>query len=183
MMIRRQATSLFCAVAALTLFVQVASAQDRATAEAVPSVLDLKKVKIEIVDALFVKELKGVNADYKAKAEGKYRGMILVLKVQKPAGEELTLNAQDMVLHYRFGSQSDIAKCSGISTFSLGNDMDRPMTLFESGRGGATTGPSTIKASVIYIDLFFQFMEPDTSELYLLFAQPIGVSFKTAGWR
>jgi len=162
------------------LSVRAASAQ----AGTAPGVLDLKKVKIEIVGATFVKELTGVNnAVFKESNPSKYRGLVLTLKVQKPAGEELTLYCQDLVLHYRYGDKSDVARCYGISAFSVGNDVDRPMFLSPQGLASSSTGAATTKASVVYVDLFFQNMEPDTSELHLFVAQPIGASYKTDGWR
>ena len=179
---RMQPGVLCVMVGGLLMAGQNARAQDQGNTIA-PQVFDSSKVKIEIVGALFVKELKGVNASFNQARTDMYRGLVLMLKITKPAGEALTVNAQDMVLHYRYGTRSDVAKCSGVSTFSVDESVDRPMNLFSMGLGGATTGVPTAKASVAYIDLFFQNMEPDTADVHLLVAQPIGVSFKTNGWR
>mgnify|MGYP001047854635 CR=1 FL=1 len=162
----------------------LAEAQLLIAKESAPDVINLVKVKIQLVSDVFVKELKGVNASFAMGEDArKYRGLILTLKVEKPAGESVTLNAQDLVLHYRYGEKSDIAPCNGVSAFSVQRDLDRPMRLFRRGRGGSSTGASTIRATEVYVDLFFQYMEPDTSDLHLLVAQPIGASFKSKGWK
>jgi hypothetical protein len=181
--VRRMAAATLSVFLALQLLAPAALADEKAASGPPLGVLDIKKVKIEILGVYFMKELKGVNASFKQNNDAKYRGMVMTVKVRKPAGEPLTLNAQDLVLHYSYGSSSDIAKCSGLSAFSTANDTDRPMALYAQGLGSQTTGAATTNGSVVYIDLFFQAMEQDTSDLHLLVAQPAGISFKADGWK
>ena len=148
-----------------------------------PRSLDLSKVKIRIVDVAFVKELTGVNATYRQKNPDKYRAAILTLEVKKPAGESITIQAQDLALHYSYGSNADVSKCSGLSTFSSTKDVDRPMSLYAMGYGSVATGTATTKGDVVFIDVFFDTIEPDVSKLHLLVAQPIGASLETKGWQ
>jgi hypothetical protein len=150
----------------------------------IPQVIDMSKIKIEIVNALYVKKLDAANAKFDIGDEGnKYRGLVLTLRIQKPEGEELRLNAQDLSLHYRYGQESDIAPCNGVSTYSTQKDMDRTMSLFKVSRGTSATGTATTQASVVYVDLFFNYIEADTSDMYLLVAQPVGVHYKSSGWK
>ncbi len=151
--------------------------------QAAPRSLDLSKVKIKIVDVTFVKELTGVNATYRGANPDKYRAAIVTLEVKKPAGETLSIQAQDLSLHYTYGSTADVARCSGLSAFSASKDVDRPMSLWSAGYGSIDTGISTMKGDTVYIDAFFDGIEPDVSMLYLLVAQPIGVTFPTKGWQ
>ncbi len=149
-----------------------------------PQTIDLSTLKFEIVDATFVKELAGVNAHFSmATNADKYRGLVLTLKVTKPAGEELKIACVDIVLHYRYGQKTDVTRCYGLSTYSTQPDSDRAMALYASGIGSSTTGLATTKASTVFIDVFFQGMEPETSDLYILIAQPVGTYFKTGGWK
>lgn len=150
----------------------------------IPQIIDMSKVKIEIIGALYVKKLDATNAKFDIGEEGnKYRGLVLTLRIQKPEGEELRLNAQDLSLHYRYGQESDIAPCNGLSTYSTQKDMDRTMSLFKISRGTSATGTSTTQASVVYVDLFFNYIESDTSDLHLLVAQPAGAYYKSSGWK
>lgn len=145
--------------------------------------LDVKRAKVTIESVLFVTELSGINARFKETQPDNYRGMVLTAKIAKPAGEPLTLYAQDVVLHYNYGSKNDVARCTGLSTFSLTNDADRPMQFSSSGLVSATTGVNTLKATEIYVDLFFQNMESDTSQVELYVAQPIGARYIAKGWK
>ena len=147
-----------------------------------PMAFNVKEVTIRIVSATFVSSLEGVNARYNDESS-KYRGLVLTVEVKKSADSVLTCFSQDFTLHYRYGNQSDIVRCVGMSTFSAQQDVDRPMTFFASGQGRAATGLSTTKLSTLYLDLFFQGLEPETSDVHLLVAQPIGASFKTTGWK
>ncbi len=75
------------------------------------------------------------------------------------------------------------AACSGLSNFSTIMDTDRTMNLFALGYGSTSTGLATMKRETVYVDAFFQNMESDTRDLYLLIAQPIGAHLKTEGWQ
>jgi hypothetical protein len=149
----------------------------------VPDLVDLKKVNLAVVEAYFVTKLHGGVTRFEETKPDKYRGLVLTLKITKPAGEPLSLREADLVLHYRRGSSSDVARCFGLSGFSTSRDVDRPMSLHQNGTGMSETGPATTKAETIYVDVFFQYMESDTSELHLLVAQPVGASFTTKGWK
>jgi hypothetical protein len=154
-----------------------------ALAQPIPGMLDLTKVKVSIHDVVFVTELSGTNGTYKEKQPEKYHGVVITLRITKDVASSLTIHAQDLVLHYRRGEDNyDVAKCIGLSVFSSSLDVDRPMTFFDSGLGKMTTGAAMQKADVVYIDAFYQFMEPETREIYLLVAQPAGLSLRTHGW-
>jgi hypothetical protein len=109
--------------------------------------------------------------------------MVLTVKITKPAGEELTLPCQDLVLHYRFGQKSDVARCYGISAFSTDQGVDRAMRLSAQGNFSSSTGVATTKSGTVFVDIFYQYMEPETHELYLTIAQPVGAYFETPGWK
>ncbi len=163
----------------------IVNAQSLKAERDIPGMIDPGKVKFQIVGAIYVTEFKGVNATFTESSEdiSKYHGLILTVKIRKPADESITLNAQDLPLHYKYGDKSDIAPCMCISSFSVQQDVDRPMRFFKANRGNSTTGASTIRADEVYVDLFYMYMEPDTSELYLLVAQPAGAFFRSQGWK
>lgn len=148
-----------------------------------PFMTDLGSLDIEIVGATFVAKLDGVNARFEESQSDMFRGLVLTLRIKKPAAQELTLVAQDLALHYSYGRGVDVAKCQGLSAFSSQRDVDRPITLYRLGLGRVTTGIATTKSDVVFIDAFFQYMEPGTSDLFLFVAQPVGASFKTNGWK
>jgi hypothetical protein len=168
--------ALLALVASLSL---CAFAQD----ENPPETFDLTKVRFQIVDATFVSRLEGTQGRFQETHPDLYRGLIATVKITKQAGAELTLACQDIALHYRHGQQSDIAKCFGLSTYSLRQDEDRAMALYSQGWGRSSTGTATTRADTVYIDIFFQNMEPDTRDLYLFVAQPTGAHFTAAGWK
>ena len=144
---------------------------------------DLSKVKIQIVDATFVTRMTSEKADFTESNPDKNHGLIVTLKIAKTPGEQLTLTCQDIVLHYRYGESSDIARCYGLSTYTTVQDQDRSMALYSQGWGKSTTGLTTTKSGTVYVDVFFQNMEPDTSDLYIFIAQPTGSHFKSTGWK
>jgi hypothetical protein len=57
------------------------------------------------------------------------------------------------------------------------------MALYSQGWGQSTTGLATTKSGIVYIDVFFQNMEPNTSDLYLFMAQPTGAHYTSQGWK
>jgi len=149
----------------------------------VPALLNPADTRFEIVDATFITELTGDNADYAEKKPDQYHALVATVKVTKPAGRALTLHPADFALHYRRASgDHDVAPCNGISTFSTDRGVDRTMSFFSAGFGSVSTGVTTQKSDVLYTDLFFQNMEPDTRELYLLVAQPVGAHLVVSGW-
>ena len=151
-------------------------------AQAAPKELDLAELEFDIVDTHFVEELQGLNATFTESQPDMYRGLLLTVEIEKPAGEELTIYVQDLVLHYTYGTTEEITPCWGISVFSGQLDVDRPLYLYTAGIGGSTTGLSSTDEDVVFVDLFFQFMEPDTEELHLFVAQPVGASYTCDGW-
>lgn len=173
------------ALASAALLIAVAAIGEQAppaAAAGAPDVVDWSKVKLEIVDVTFVRKLDGVNGLFEEPEPAKYRGMLVTLRVTKPAGEELHLLAPDFTLHYRYGDSSDVSPCRGMSMFSTSPDVDRPVKFFTNGYGTMTTGAATQKAATLYIDLFFENLEADTRDIHLLVAQPTGLSFNTRGW-
>jgi hypothetical protein len=148
-----------------------------------PETMDLNKVSFQIVDAAFVTKLAGGSNEFDESNPGKYHGLIVTVRITKQAGAELTVACQDIALHYRFGENSDIARCYGLSSFSTQQNEDRVMALYTQGWGRSTTGPAATTSGTVYIDVFFQNMEPNTSDLYLFIAQPTGAHFISQGWK
>jgi len=148
-----------------------------------PEVFDLSKVQFQIVAATFVTKLDTQRANFIEKNPEQYHGLIVTLRITKVPGAELTLVCQDIALHYRYGQQSDVARCYGLSTYTTQQNEDRAMSLYSQGWGRSTTGPATTKSDTVYIDLFFQNLEPETSDLYLFKAQPTGAHFTSQGWK
>ena len=148
-----------------------------------PDVFDLTKARIQIVDATFVTKLDSQKAQFTESKPDQYRGLIVTLKITKTAGAEFSLACQDIALHYRYGQQSDIARCYGLSSYSTQQNQDRAMALYSQGWGRSTTGLATTKSDAVFIDVFFQNMEPETSDLYLFIAQPTGAHFTSQGWK
>jgi hypothetical protein len=147
-----------------------------------PEVVDLSRVHIQIVDATFVTKLEGGGNQFTETNPTKYHGLVVTLRVTKVAGSELTMACQDIALHYRFDGGTDIARCFGLSSYSTQQNEDRAMSLYLQGWGRSTTGLATTKSDTAYIDVFFQNMEPTTSDLYLFIAQPTGSHFTSQGW-
>ncbi len=146
-----------------------------------PLAIDVDEVSFRIVDATFVLKLDGVDETFEETEEDEYRGLVITVEIKKRAGEQLTLCAQDFPLHYHYGKKSDVAKCQGLSTFSSVRDVDRTMNLYSGGLGRSSTGLSTTKKSTVYVDIFYQFMEPDTTDMHLLVAQPVGATYQCSG--
>lgn len=167
---------------ALVLGVACVGKAEWTGAKGVPGLLDLEGVTMEIVGAHFVKYYEGVNAVFEETEPETYRGLLLTVRIEKPAGRALTLHYPDVSLHYNWGDDYDVAPCNGISAFSTELQTDRPMTFSASGWGKATTGIATTDAEVVYVDFFFQNMEAETSDLYICIGQPQAGPFKTEGW-
>jgi hypothetical protein len=147
-----------------------------------PLAFPANDVSLRIVGATFVTKLEGMTNRFEESEPDEYRGLVLTVEVRKPAGEEVTFIGQDFTLHYRYGDSSDVSPCNGLSTFSAEKDVDRQMKLFRR-VGRVTTGLSTTQAEIVYVDMFFQYMEAETSDLYLFVAQDSGASFRTSGWK
>ena len=148
-----------------------------------PETFNLNTAHFQIVDANFVTKLEGGQRRFEETDLNKYHGLVVTLRVTKSPGQELTVACQDIALHYRYGDKSDIAKCFGLSSYSTQQNEDRAMSLYTQGWGRSTTGIATTKISTVYIDVFFQNMEPDTSDLYLFIAQPTGAHYLSGGWK
>jgi hypothetical protein len=148
-----------------------------------PDVFDLGKVRLQIVDATFVTKLDSEKAQFAESKPDQYHGLVVTLQITKAAGDEVTLTCQDIALHYRYGINADVARCYGLSSYTTRQDEDRVMALYSQGWGKSTTGPAATKNGTVYIDVFFQNMEPTTSDLYLFIAQPTGAHFVSQGWK
>jgi hypothetical protein len=148
-----------------------------------PGLADFARLRFQIVDALFVTQYDGVTSRYDEKEPAKFRGLLLTVRVEKPAGEELQLEGRDFSLHYTRDDSYDVASVDGLSAFSTSKDTDRPMRLSYTARLTAKTGVAATKAAVVYVDMFFLQMEPDTRDLHLLAARPIGTQYRTNGWK
>ena len=146
-------------------------------------VIDLNKVRLQIVDATFVTKLDSAKAKFEESKPLQYHGLIVTVRVTKTAGEQLTLTCQDINLHYRYGQESDIARCYGLSSYTTQQFEDRAMALYSQGWGKATTGLAATRSDTVYVDVFFQNIEPQTRDLYLFISQPTGAHFTTPGWK
>ncbi|MDH7598198.1 MAG: hypothetical protein QHH07_01005 [Sedimentisphaerales bacterium] len=155
----------------------------RPASQPAPHTFPIGQMKVRIVGVTFVSRLEGSNLRYEETEPNKYRGLVLTLQITKPADSELTIWAPDLALHYRHGQNADVAVCYGLSGFSTQPDVDRQITFYRLGYGKVTTGMATTRAQTVYVDAFFQYMEPDVSELHLLIAQPVGASAATDGWQ
>jgi hypothetical protein len=170
-------------VVAVLLGLGAVAVSSQEAAPGIPALLDPAETRLEIVDATFVTELTGENVDYTENKPDQYHALVVTVKVTKPAGRVLTLYPADLALHYRRSSGDyDVAPCSGVSAFSTSPGIDRTMSFFPAGFGSVSTGVTTQKADVLYADLFFQNMEADTRDLYLLVAQPVGAHLVVSGW-
>ncbi|MEO0108422.1 MAG: hypothetical protein ABIK62_04540, partial [candidate division WOR-3 bacterium] len=147
-----------------------------------PGLIDPSRIRFTILSATFVTELEGTTSRFRETQLDKYRGMVVTCRIVKPAGYKLKLHAPDIALHYNHGDEYDVAPCNGISNFSTERGTDRPMKLLSRGQGSQTTLTSATAAETIYVDFFFQYMEPDTRDIHLCVAQPAGASLVTNGW-
>jgi len=146
-----------------------------------PRALDLNTVKMEIANAEFVTELEGQTSSYNAPDASEYRGVVLTVKVTKPAGTPLSIEAPDLSLHYYFGEDSDVVPCLGLSSFSTGLESDRAMALFNRGYGKTETQKYSTNAGTVYFDAFFTGLEPNVNDIYLFVGKPV-TSRHTEGW-
>jgi len=153
------------------------------TASSIPGAIDLSKVRFEIVKSMFVSKLEGINASYTENQPDKFRGLLLTVRITKPASAALTIHGPDLDLHYNHGNTYDVLNCQGLSSFSKSMDVDRPMRLWSTGIGSVATGTSTLDADTLYMDVFYQYLEPDTKDVYLMIAQPTGLHYTTTGWK
>ncbi len=150
----------------------------------IPAVVPLAELRLEIAAASFVTELEGDDGPFREARPDTFHGLVVTVRVGKPAGRELTLHPGDLVLHYRrSGGAYDVTPCTGISSFSTRPDAPRTMRFFANGFGRVATDDAGRRAEQLFVDLFFGSMEPDTGELFLLVAQPTGARFATQGWR
>ena len=162
-----------------------ASASPAQALSQVPGTTSLKGLRLDVVGVRFLTQLTGDNADFNQTDDlDKYRGAVVTLKVTKPAGTELTLHAADLPIHYWRGQREayDVLPCHGMSSFSTDANADRAMSLYAGSWGKQATEAGTTAAPVIYVDLFYELIEPDISRIYILFARQIGNGLKTAGW-
>jgi len=149
-----------------------------------PGALDLRNLRIEVLKTRFVRELTAANASYRQPRPDKFRGLLLTVRIRKPRGRALTLYTQDFSVHYTYaGAKFDVAPCQGISAFSTRRSADRPLRLSAQCRLSSSTGAAAMRADTVYVDLFFDFFERDTSELHLLVGRPVGAPLKTSGWK
>ena len=176
----RYVTIALCILSLAALPGRVTAAE---TASSIPGSIDLSKVHFEIMKAVFVSKLEGINASYTENQPDKFRGLLLTVRITKPVSEALTIHGPDLDLHYNHGDTYDVLNCQGLSSFSKSLDVDRPMRLWSTGIGSVTTGTSTQDSDVLYMDVFYQYLEPDTKDVYLMIAQPTGLHYTTSGWK
>lgn len=136
-------------------------------------------VKMEVTNIIFMDKLQGIGGRSLTIPDDKHdqwRLGVVTIKITKPAGSRLTLAAADLTLHYYHGDKTEVAPCEGLSTFSLEDNVDRPVEFSPSMGPGfvkQTTGARATQESVIYLDAIFCFIEPDTTEIWVCVGRPI----------
>jgi hypothetical protein len=155
--------------------------------DSAPLVLPKTTCKVKVASVTFMTKVNGVDGNHiTPKDPTKYRVAFVTVRIDKPAGYEVTVAACDLSLHYRHGAEVEATICEGISSFSLGENDDRPMKLPKSDGPGfvkQTTGPKTAIAETVYFDAVFAGIEPDTSDVWLCIAQPVSTApVATTGW-
>jgi hypothetical protein len=147
-----------------------------------PGEIEVRDCRFEILDTRFVTELDGLLRRFEETEPDEYRGMVMTVRITKPAGHKLTFHAADIALHYYYSSDDyDVAPCQGISLFSTTRAADRQMRL-SRGWLEISTSDRTTEARTVYCDLFFQNMESGTSDCWLTIAQPVGAYYRSRGW-
>lgn len=182
-MTRRAAAVMVCATVGAAVLIGLTAHRSEGDDAQAPGVFPAGACEMTIVGQAFVRELTAENAQFTESQADKYRGLVVTLKITKPADLPLTLHAQDLPLHYRYGDSYDVAICMGLSAFSTTANTERAMQLSSSAYVKSTTGTATTQAATVYVDAFYQYMEPAVSGLEVLVAQPVGAQAKSAGWR
>ncbi len=147
-----------------------------------PKAIDFSAVKMEIANAEFVTKLEGQTSTYNAQDDGEYRALLLTIKVTKPAGTVLAIEAPDLCIHYYFGEDDDVVPCRGLSSFSTALESDRPLRLFERGYGETETQKYSTNADTVYFDAVFTMLEPNVSDVYLFVGKQVA-EVHTEGWK
>lgn len=169
---------LFAAPVLFTAGNPASATQDKGAA--LPGAIDVRAVSFEIEGAKFVEQITGLNGTFRHNEPDKFRGLVLTVRITKPAGVEFVLHPADFALHYYHGNIPDVAPCHGMSFFSQKREDERQLMFFQSGFGKMT---SQSESRTVYLDLFFNGMEPDTGEMHLFVAQPVGARYVSSGWR
>lgn len=182
-MMRRTTAVIVCATVGAAVLVGLTAHRSEGDDAQAPGVFPAEECGVAIVGQAFVRELTAEDAQFTESQADKYRGLILTLKITKPADLPLTLHAQDLPLHYRYGESYDVTTCMGLSAFSTIANTERAMQLSSSSYVKSTTGAATTQAETVYVDAFYQYMEPTVSELEVLVARPVGAQAKSGGWR
>jgi len=188
-------------VAALALLLTVTAVSTRLPTDAAaqggafgmkiaPLVVPLQQVKMSIAGIRFTGQVPGMDGNQMKLPDERlksYRIGVVTIRIQKPAGMQLTIAAADLTLHYYHGNSVEVAPCEGISVFSTAAAMARGMKLPRTSGPGwvkMRTDANATQASEVYVDAVFGMMEPNTRECWLCVGQPTAaVPFTSQGWR
>lgn len=123
-------------VAAVAIFLGFFPAFPQEPERVIPGLFDTRNYRVEVVDVMFTKELRGLNGAFKESQPEKYRGLLLTLSISKPGGADMRLYPSDIALHYTRGNgEYGVAKCSGMSFMSTTQNSDRQMVFFHQTSG------------------------------------------------
>ena len=177
-------------IAPVALIGLALSSRTAAYARPCPRLLDLNgEIKAEVVGVRSTDEVRGVGGN-QMRVGGKrlnmFRIAVVTIKITKPINRGLSVACADFTLHYYHGNETEVAPAEGMSSFSTAQAEVRPITLPRmSGPGFTkqTTGPRAVRAKVVYIDIIFGYMEPDTREVWVCVGRPITTRpYVTRGW-
>lgn len=156
-----------------------------------PMYLDFRQAgtKAEIVNVVFTDEVVGVKGNKMSipdKVKDRQRLAVVTVKIIKPPGRRVILPAADFTLHYYHGNTPEVAPCEGISEFTATEDTARPIDLSTCAGPGFVkqmTRTRTTQAGVVFVDVVFGYMEPDTKECWVCLGQPgSDQPYVTNGW-
>jgi hypothetical protein len=151
-----------------------------ASAEDVPLHLSLRECRVSVCSVVFAKRIDGIDGNYVSPKEpDKFRVAFVTVRVDKPAGRELTVAACDLSLHYKHGTQLEATICEGMSQFSMGENDERAMKLPQMTGPGfvkQTTGPKAAQSETVYFDCVFAGIEPDIGDVWLFVGQPVSTT-------
>jgi hypothetical protein len=145
--------------------------------------------RAELVDLRFVERVEGIERTVFVTEDSiaDYRMGIATIRIEKPAGIEMTLPCADITLHYYHGNTPDVSPCSGLSNFSTVLETDRELDVRPANSGPGflkkTTLERSTEASIVFIDAVFGSMESDTREAWISIAQiDAAAPFLSDGW-
>jgi len=147
--------------------------------------------RAQLVNLRFAERVEGTNRSLFINEDraNDYRLGIATVRIDKPAGTELTLACADVTLHYyHSGNTEEVAACQGMSGFSTVQNTDRPLDLRPADQGPGFLKKSTLEAataaSVVFVDVLFTGMESSTADAWIAIGRvDAPAPFHSDGWR